>query len=203
MKRHFIWATLVITVLVLLAPYSKRANGKMNSNDEHEHEFRVSSTTFTNGGTLPLSMVWNGCSISGASNQSPELSWKDAPHQTRTFVVVMYDKTAAFTHWGMYNISRDTTELPENAGIQNSGFGDQVVNDFFFPNGTEYDGPCPPPNFTPVIHDYVITVYALDSKLELTSFPPTFPSTGETLYQAMFGHILGRASIHGFYSTAP
>lgn len=201
MKKHFIWATLVITSIALLAPSSKRANGKANLDDEHEHEFRVSSETFTNGGLLPLSMVWSGCPVSGAGNQSPELSWKDAPAETKSFVVVMFDKTAAFTHWGMYNISRDTSELPANAGIQNSAFGEQVVNDFFIAG--EYDGPCPPPNFTPVVHDYVITVYALDTNLELTSFPPTFPATGETLYQAMFGHILDHASIHGFYSTAP
>lgn len=206
MKKHIVWTALVIVSFALLAPSSERANGQANSEDKHEHEFRVSSTTFANDGALPLSMVLPGTGnfscpfINGGGNESPEVSWTNAPHQTKSFVTVMFDRTAAFTHWAMYNISRDTTELPANAGVANSPFGDQVFNDFFDP---QYDGPCPPPNFSPVVHEYVITVYALDTKLELTSFPPIFPATGETLYQAMFGHILGKASIHGFFSTAP
>jgi hypothetical protein len=30
-----------------------------------------------------------------------------ARHTTKSYVVIMYDVTAAFTHWGMYNISPD------------------------------------------------------------------------------------------------
>jgi phosphatidylethanolamine-binding protein (PEBP) family uncharacterized protein len=100
----------------------------------------------------------------------------------------------------MYNISRKTTELPENAGVAASPYGQQVFNDFFL--GAEYDGPCPPNNLPPVVHDYVFTVYALDDDLHLTSSPPNFPADAETLYRAMLGHVLKRASIQGYFSTA-
>jgi len=165
--------------------------------------FHLRSTTFSDGGTLPLSMVLgsNNCSfVTGGGDQSPELSWTRAPYGTRSFVVTMFDVTASFTHWGMYNIPADTTGLPENAGVARSMFGRQVQNDFSL--GAEYDGPCPPNNLTPLVHEYVVTVYALDTNLRLTSFPPNFPANGETLYRAMIGHVLQKASIHGFF-TAP
>jgi phosphatidylethanolamine-binding protein (PEBP) family uncharacterized protein len=56
--------------------------------------------------------------------------------------------------WGMYNISTDTTELPQNAGVAGSASGQQILNDSG--NGAEYFGPCPPPNFPPNVHHYVI-----------------------------------------------
>jgi hypothetical protein len=57
---------------------------------------------------MPISMIFNllqndsnVCSFeSVGGNQSPELSWTHAPHATRSFVVIAYDTTAAFTHWG-------------------------------------------------------------------------------------------------------
>ena len=39
------------------------------------------------------------------------------PARYAKFLVTLYDVTAAFTPWGMYNISAKTTELPENAGV--------------------------------------------------------------------------------------
>jgi Raf kinase inhibitor-like YbhB/YbcL family protein len=178
------------------------------------NNFELSSTTFKNNTTLPLSMInnitvnnVNSCSANGSpgGNQSPELSWTRATPRTRSFAVVLYDVTAAFTHWGMYNISPHATGLPENAGVVGSLFGAQVFNDFFA--GAEYDGPCPPPNVSPVVHQYVFTVYALDIQLNLPS-SPNFPASAETLYQALIeagksGHILESASLTGFYSTAP
>jgi Raf kinase inhibitor-like YbhB/YbcL family protein len=149
----------------------------------------------------------NSCSATGSpgGNQSPELSWNRADPRTRSFAVVLYDVTAAFTHWGMYNISPYATGLPENAGVAGSTFGAQIFNDFFV--GAQYSGPCPPPNVTPVVHRYVFTVYALDTQLTLPS-SANFPASAETLYQALIdagksGHILESASLTGFYSTAP
>ena len=122
--------------------------------------------------------------------------------------MVLYDTTAAFTHWGMYNISSDATGLPENAGVAGSQFGQQVVNDFgTTAGGAEYDGPCPPANFAPFVHHYVFTVYALDIMLDLPS-SANFPPNAETLFQALIQagenkHILESAGITGLYSTTP
>jgi hypothetical protein len=203
---------LVALFAVLTIPHRLGAQDGQSGNPRGQ--FHLSSATFENNGTLPLSMLSdilvndvNSCSANGSpgGNQSPELSWTQTKPGTRSFVVVAYDVTAAFTHWGMYNISPNATGLPENAGVAGSQYGAQIVNDFFI--GAEYDGPCPPPTLSPFVHHYVFTVYALDTELHLPS-SANFPATAETLYQAlikagMFGHILESASITGLYSTAP
>jgi Raf kinase inhibitor-like YbhB/YbcL family protein len=183
------------------------------SNAGADGKFRLSSTTFANKATLPLSMIdnivvngVNTCSINGSpgGDQSPELSWTSPPTGTRSLVVVLYDVTAAFTHWAMYNISPAVTRLPENAGVAGSVYGEQIVNDF---GDAKYDGPCPPPGVTPFVHQYVFTVYALATQLNLPS-STSFPANAETLYQALInsgrdGDILDSASLVGFYSTTP
>jgi Raf kinase inhibitor-like YbhB/YbcL family protein len=199
---------LVLVFCVVVVPASAQTRGS-----DHQ-AFQVTSSTFQNNGELPLSAIsnitmndLNVCSIDGSpgGNQSPELSWTNVPPGTRSFAVVTYDVTAAFTHWGMYNISGDATGLPENAGVAGSPYGTQIINDFFV--GAEYDGPCPPSNVTPFVHHYVFTVYAIDKQLKLPS-SANFPANSETLYQALIdvgaaGHILGTAKIVGLYSTTP
>lgn len=181
--------------------------------DRSGHHFRLTSSTFADNTFLPISTIHNvisnginACSVDGTpgGNQSPELFWTGAPGRTRTFVVTAYDETAAFTHWGMYNIPGSTTELPENAGAAGSPYGTPILNNF---GDAAYDGPCPPPNLAPYIHHYAFTVYALDIELELPSYP-NFPATAVRLYQALIeagqrGHILASASITGLYSTNP
>ena len=179
---------------------------------DDKENFTLTSTAFENDHFLPLSAIHtipnngvNICSINGqpGGNQSPQLSWIGAPKKTDSFVVVLYDVTAAFTHWGMYNIPASVTSLAENAGVPGSTVSPQVVNDYFI--GAEYDGPCPPANVAPFVHRYVFTVYALDINLQLPS-SANFPATAETLFQALIqagrhGHILASASLTGLYST--
>ncbi|MFY9844489.1 MAG: YbhB/YbcL family Raf kinase inhibitor-like protein [Terriglobales bacterium] len=206
--------SLMLLVLSLSVHVAAQGAGKHAARADSQQPFQLSSTTFTNGATLPLSMInnnivngVNACSLDGSpgGNESPELSWTGAPAGTASFVVTTYDSTAAFTHWGMYNIPSTATGLPENAGIAGSPYGSQIVNDFFV--GAEYDGPCPPAGYRPYAHHYVFTVYALDITLRLQS-SPNFPASAETLYQALIRagkarHILRSSSIFGMYSTTP
>lgn len=180
---------------------------------DDEHHLQVTSDTFSPGAALPLSAIFNNpvnglntCTPNGAAggDESPQLSWRHVPQGTRSFVVILYDTTAAFTHWGMYNIAAQSRMLPQNAGSAGSAFGAQVVNDFGDP---QYDGPCPPANVTPFAHHYVFTVYALDRELILSSLA-NFPAGAETLYHALIeaareGHVLASGSILSLYSSTP
>jgi Raf kinase inhibitor-like YbhB/YbcL family protein len=174
-----------------------------------EGRMELTSITFTNGNPLPAANIYNYiyppgsafniCSATGAmgGDQSPQLAWKHAPKNTRSFVVVLYDTTAAFTHWGMYNIPPYIHTLPEDAGVADSQYGSQVNNDFGDPN---YDGPCPPGGVAPDVHHYVFTVYALDTELKVVSASDNFPANAETLYHALIkagrdGHILASAEL--------
>jgi len=182
--------------------------------DDDHHRMTLHSATFTDGGTLPLSMInnmpgangQNSCTASGAAggNESPQLTWRHAPHETRSFVVIAYDVVAQFTHWAMYNIPADTTSLPQNAGTAGSVYGVQNGNDFGYPG---YGGPCPPPTSKPFSHEYRFTVYALDRFLPIVptfgDFTPAFP---EGIYQELIeasrgGHVLASATISGHFSA--
>ncbi|HTZ59397.1 MAG TPA: YbhB/YbcL family Raf kinase inhibitor-like protein [Acidobacteriaceae bacterium] len=179
-----------------------------------QQSFQLHSTTFSNDSELPISMILNNqvngqntCSATGAAgyDESPELYWTGIPRGTQSFVVVLYDVTASFTHWGMYNIPGGVTQLPENAGKAGSPYGLQIENDFDL--GQQYDGPCPPANVAPDTHQYVFTVYALSGKLSLPG-SSNFPANGETLYHALIlasqkNEILGEASLTGLYSSTP
>jgi Raf kinase inhibitor-like YbhB/YbcL family protein len=187
--------------------------------DSQDGRFRVSSATFEDGTIMPLITVnniqangVNACSIDGApgGDESPELSWANAPRRTRSFAVTAFDATAGFAHWGMYDIPGQTAELPLNAGVTGSKYGKQVINSFGSA-GTDadlnYGGPCPPADYPPNVHHYVFTVYALDEGLTLPS-SADFPPTALALFQALIsagqeGHILASASITGLYSTTP
>lgn len=209
MKHPIVRLAVVVCVLSFFAAAQEAASSAGSQ------AFHVSSTTFTNNSALPTSAVSerpgpngaNTCTVDGSTggDQSPELSWANASHRTVSFVVIAFDTTASFTHWGMYNIPATTTELPQNAGVSGSPYGVQVFNDFFA--GAEYDGPCPPAGVRPFTHRYVFTVYALDVTLNLPS-SANFPPSAETLYQALIKagrnhHILESASITGLFSATP
>lgn len=87
-------------------------------------------------------------------------------------------------------------ELPNGArqGINDyTGWfaGDETMAGDYF----GYDGPCPPWS-DERIHRYVFTLYALDvPKLDVQG-----KFNGQQALQHMVGHMLGQASITGFYS---
>ena len=182
-----------------------------------DRRMTLHSATFEDGSTLPLSMInnmpnangQNTCTASGApgGNESPQLTWRDAPDETRSFVVIAYDVTAQFTQWAIYNIPAHRTSLPQNAGAPGSDFGTQNGNDFFIAG---YGGPCPPTTLQPFVHKYTFTVYALDRFLSTDrTFGDFVPAGPEGLYHELInasreGHVLSSASTVGYYSaTAP
>src|ERR1700683_1671630 len=216
MKSKWLKQFIVISSVVALTipmPLSGRGNQSDQTGNEKEEPFVLTSSTFTDRGTLPVSMALNqsGCAPDINNNggiggdESPQMSWTRPKHGTRSFVVVLFYRTDGFTHWGVYNICSDATGLPEGtAGMAGSPFGQQVENDFGL--GEQYDGPCPPTTLTPATHEYVLTVYALDVELTLPKGSADFPPDGEILFHKLIeagpeGHILESASIRGFFSA--
>lgn len=122
------------------------------------------------GGQFTNKQMLNGFGYSG-ENVSPQLSWENAPAGTQCFAVTMYDKDAptgsGFWHWVVFNIPATVHELAAGAGstagkLMPSG-AVQSVTDFGKPG---YGGPAPPPGAP---HEYLITVYALKSKVNATA----------------------------------
>lgn len=90
-----------------------------------------------------------------------------------------------WVHWTIWNITPQTTEIPENSAPLGAFEG---VTDFGKPG---YGGPCPP-NGT---HRYFFKLYALDI---LFTLPQTARKADTE--KAMQGHILDKAELIGLYT---
>lgn len=149
------------------------------------------------GGETTKVQEFNGFGCSG-QNQSPQLSWKNAPEGTKSFAVTMYDPDAptgsGFWHWVVFDIPSSSNELITNAGIVNLNLAPngaiQSVTDFGIKG---FGGPCPPIGHG--FHQYIITVYALKTdKLGLTE------STNPAVVGFyLWNQTLAKASIVAYY----
>ena len=128
----------------------------------------ISQNTFTLssknlGGEATLKEEFNGFGCIG-KNESPQLSWKNAPEGTRSFAITMYDPDAptgsGWWHWVVFDIPTSTTELVANAGdIKLDLTPEGTIQSITNYGSQGYGGPCPPKGHG--LHQYIITVYAL------------------------------------------
>ncbi|MEM9544337.1 MAG: YbhB/YbcL family Raf kinase inhibitor-like protein [Bacteroidota bacterium] len=160
-----------------------------------QNTFTLSSTTL--GGQTTSVEEFNGFGCTG-QNQSPQLSWENAPEGTKSFAITMYDPDAptgsGWWHWLVFDLPAETTSIPVNAGnvemnLMPSG-AIQSVTDY---GAKGYGGPCPPKGHG--LHQYIITLHALKTdKLGLD----------ENTNAAVVGYYLGnntigKASIAAYY----
>src|SRR6201996_7329685 len=136
----------------------------------------------------------NVCLCPG-QNVSPQLAWHDAPANTKSFAILMYDIDgqygAGVSHWVAYNIAPTTTALAEGDGTAGKGFtGGSGTR-----GNANYTGPCPPQGDGQ--HHYLITVMALD--LEPNLAPGL---TREQFMAAAKGHFLAASSVGGLFARA-
>jgi Raf kinase inhibitor-like YbhB/YbcL family protein len=129
------------------------------------------------GGQATEQQVFNGFGCSG-SNESPQLSWENAPEGTQSFAITMYDPDAptgsGFWHWVVFDVPAATRSLAAGAGAVEKDLMPpgtiQSLTDF---GARGYGGPCPPPGHGQ--HRYIITLHALKTaKLGLA--PETNPA---------------------------
>ncbi|MGO4294328.1 YbhB/YbcL family Raf kinase inhibitor-like protein [Chitinophaga sp. RAB17] len=130
------------------------------------------------GGQFTNKQYLNGMGFSG-ENQSPQLYWENAPENTQSFAVTVYDLDAptgsGFWHWVVFNIPADVHELKPDAGDPSKHLlpdgAVQSNSDLGVPG---YVGAAPPDG---PAHRYLITVYALSKKLDLDkNVTPAFVS---------------------------
>ncbi len=162
---------------------------------ENANGFTISSTTFKNDSTVPKVMRGYAKPQCFGGDQSPALSWSGSPRGTKSFAIVLFDVTANFGHWGIYNLRPDRTKLPQGIKLGNSPGQWLQVTDDAGVHG--YFGPCPP-NVKPLVHKYVFTIYALYTTLPLKKYGKLPRPTLETLFRAMVGKVIGRTSITGY-----
>jgi Raf kinase inhibitor-like YbhB/YbcL family protein len=120
-------------------------------------DLRISSTDFEAGGAL------DGRHANDRDNVAPRLRIEGVPAGTTELALICHDPDAplpdGFTHWVLYGIPADTTELGPDADERFR----PGSNDF----GAEgYGGPQPPPGHG--THRYYFWVYALSTAVEGT-----------------------------------
>jgi Raf kinase inhibitor-like YbhB/YbcL family protein len=148
-------------------------------------------------GQLTENQVFSGFGCQG-KNISPALEWANAPKDTKSFAVTVYDPDAptgaGWWHWVIFNIPAGVHELKADAGNLKAGLAPQgSIQSITSYGAAGYGGACPPPGDKP--HRYIFTVFALDvPALELNANSPP-AMVGFNLNQ----HVIARASIMAYY----
>jgi Raf kinase inhibitor-like YbhB/YbcL family protein len=160
-------------------------------------DFRLTSPTIKEQGTIGNEHVFNGFGCSGG-NVSPELRWEQAPKEAKSFAVTVYDPDAptgsGWWHWIIFNISPNSTSLPAGTGKLDGGAAPQgsiqSMTDFGQPG---YGGPCPPQGDKP--HRYVFTVFAL----KVDQLPLKPDASGAMVGYYLNQNAIAKASFTGHY----
>lgn len=127
-----------------------------------ESTFTVSNMDLAPGKTIGRDLLFDQSECKGG-NHSPQISWRGAPANTRSFAVTIFDPDApgrGWWHWAVAGIPAGTDGLPNNAsasGALRKMGAVEARNDW---DTDGYGGPCPPAGKP---HRYVVTVYALGS----------------------------------------
>jgi Raf kinase inhibitor-like YbhB/YbcL family protein len=174
----------------------------------------LSSTAFKAGEEIPLrhaqkpfSVPYGGSNFvcpgdaAGKENLSPPLAWSNAPGGTKSFVLIMldiFDETlpagVGFVHWLVYNIPAGSAGLAEGQPADSTLPDGSLQGETNYPSpyNLGYGGPCPPPGEK---HTYVLTLYAVDTRLDLSAGTKL-----EVVRTAMDGHILAQAELKVYYT---
>lgn len=163
------------------------------------HAFDVRSADIKEGKSLAAAQVFNGFGCSG-ENLAPQISWKNAPREAKSFAVTVYDPDAptgsGWWHWIVYDIPASFNGLPSGASasadakVKLPDGAKQGRNDY----GTrDFGGACPPVGDKP--HRYVVTVHAL--KVEKLDVPDD--ASAALIGFMLNANSLGKAKLTGKY----
>ena len=153
--------------------------------------FKVESPAFGDGDVLKDKYSGQNSPACHGENVSPPLAWSNAPDQTKSFVLLMFDLDGrnglGVSHQVAYGFPADKTALKE---------GDlDAVASFVAGRGTRgmntYLGPCPPAGSGS--HHYVFTIIATD--IEPSALEPNL--TREQVLDRLAGHAKAAASLVG------
>ena len=166
------------------APAPMRAVGMM-----------LSSPDFQDGGIIPDQFTGK-VNTPGQPPKaiSPALTWTGTPAGTQSFVMIMHDLdvmvgkgTGDNLHWLAFNIPGTATSLPQAVPNQTT-LSDGTIQPRRG-NTVGYAGPGAP---APIYHHYVFSIWALDTKLNLTE-----TATRDDVMKAMDGHVLDKGFLVG------
>ena len=152
-----------------------------------DERFTLTSPSLTDNATLDSRHAASAQDC-GGKNVSLPLAWSNAPPDTKSFAVTIFDPDGArglgIVHWVLYGIPATTTTLADGGPPPAGSIGgiNRTGKDGYY-------GPCPPHGDAP--HHYVVQVYALD--IDANSLPAAL--NRDALIGAMKGHVLASSSM--------
>jgi Raf kinase inhibitor-like YbhB/YbcL family protein len=159
----------------------------------------INSTSYTNGGTIPLRIA---AAAVGGSNITPQLNISDVPNGTKRFAIIMDDETApcqpgisACRHWGVFNLPVAKTAIAEGENLLLQSGVVYGSNYTIGPGGTPgvgYAGPAATSQ-----HTYKLTVYALSNDVTWVTAVPEFSRAKFELDFKAF--IIGKVTLVGLF----
>ena len=216
MMRNFVRA-LAVGFLVVITPFAfaqqrggdgrgggaRGGGGRGGGRGNAFANLTLVTTAWPDGGMIPLRYTQAGPEI------SPAIEWSAPPAGTASFVLVFHDADALASNnstddmlqWLVWNIPGNSTSLPQ-----------AMPDGFELPNGTRqisvsgsrYRGPGA--SATGPMHHYTLDLYALDVLLDVkvdAQGPqdpnPNAQAVRAAVFQAMAGHIRGKAAYFGIF----
>jgi Raf kinase inhibitor-like YbhB/YbcL family protein len=195
-SKRTLASTPVVTTNFSETPASPVVSSTQNQNEPSAIQqssptrLELTSLAFNNGEPIPVEYTCDG------KGMSPPMAWQGIPKGAMSLTMISDDPDAPggiWTHWVLYNIPPNRTDLPEGvkSGETVEGIGVQGKTSS---NKMEYDGPCPPKGTG--IHHYSFKIFALDVRLFLKP-----GVTKDDVLTAMQGHIIKEAEITGTYKN--
>jgi hypothetical protein len=181
-RKLFRWLAIGVAVGGVMV-----TTGSVMTPPETRRKLDLSSSAFKNGQPIPSQYTCDG------KNISPPLTWGRAPGNTQSFVLIVDDPdapTGVWTHWVVYNLGADVSELREDfvKSPAASGLAKQGMNSY---KNAGYGGPCPPAGKQ---HRYYFKLYALDITLNLEA-----GASRTEVEAAMTKHMLAAGQLMGTY----
>jgi len=142
----------------------------------------ITSSAFINNGKIPIEYTCKGKGI------GPALKIENIPPQTQSLVLIMDDPDApigVFTHWLIWNIAPDTSEIKENSVPVNAVVGLNSRGE------NKYTPPCPPSG----THRYFFKIFALGTTLNLPR-----ETSQKQLEEAINEHIIDSGELIGLFN---
>lgn len=187
-------SVLAATALALL-PAAVLAQGPAGAPAQQPRPgLTLTSTAFPDGGVIPNRFTQAGEQV------SPALAWTNVPAGTQSFVLHMRDPDVARNkgtedqvHWLVWGIPGTATGMtegqPKGPTLPDGSRQISASGEVYRGPGAGAAGP---------MHHYTFELFALDTKIDV---PPGADAwtTRTAVYNAMQGHILGKAVYVGLF----
>ncbi len=180
--------TLIVSIGAFIA-FSNKAEAPIEiiQDNTDTMSLTLSSPVFGEGERIPSKYTCD------AENINPELHIENIPEGTQSLVLVMDDPDIpesvklergidVIDHWVLYNISPETTVIPEGSAPGTQGLNTR--------GEASYRGPCPPDRE----HRYFFRLYAIGGKLNFIKAP-----TLKEVEEAAKGMLIERTTFMGRY----